>query len=213
MQGYEVEYGFLGIGLEPATFQELQSLPRELQQKSAAMAKEVYPETPAALGGLTSKDIILAVNNNPVYDSYDVMREIGVVAAGERVKLRVWRKQYRQPIEIDVTLGKWPVRDEEGIIAPNRRFPVWRGLVVDFPTGRKRFIEAELRYHRAVVISSIVPGSPAAKAQLQEGEFITHVNDTPVPIPKEFHKATESLKSDEDVTLRLLDGRRVVVRK
>ena len=143
------------------------------------------------------------------------MREIGLLGPGKTAKLRIWRERTGQELRLPVKLAKWPapVSNDYRIIATNYRFPPWRGVVVDFPTGRAEFIEdtLALTIPHAVAVSKILKKSRAELLELKQGDFITHVNKTPVQTPAEFHDAVTPLTGD--VTLRLLDDRRIVVRK
>ena len=210
LQGLEVEYGFLGIQPGDVPAEELRLMSDTFQQQTAAKARMVFPNSPANRGGLSSHDVILAVNNKPVYGRFDLMREIGMIGPGQEARLRIWRKTARRIFTLGIELGKWPVLDTEGIIATRTRFKPWNGLIVDYPTGRQKFIHTPLQYPSAVSVKRIESESPANATELEVGDFITHVNQTPVQTPKEFHDAIDK-KRQNHVTLHLLDGRRVVI--
>lgn len=124
--------------------------------------------------------------------------------------MEVRREGSDDPVPLTVVLGKWPVADEEGIIAPTPRYQPWRGLSVDYATGRSRFnaIGTNLEgFPNAVVVTRIAPDSPAAKAQVEAGNFIAAVNERPVTTPREFHAAVSDLKGA--VSLTLSDGKKI----
>ena len=207
-KGYEVEYGFLGVQLDTSQAERIRELSREFNRQTAARVLSVIRYSPADVAGLVDRDLILRVNGVPVYDGYDLMREVGLLGPGAVARLQVWRNGRR--LNLNVRLGKWPVRDDEGIIATRRRFAPWRGLSVDYATGRAEYLPYPLdRYPQAVVIMHIEPDSPAARpgADLQVGDFITHVNGLPVRTPAEFHQAVSRLSGV--VNLQLASGRRV----
>lgn len=66
----------------------------------------------------------------------------------------------------------------------------------------------EQRYPSAVVVTSVAPQSSAAEGNLQEGDFITHVEQQPIHTPAEFHAVVSKLDKP-DIVVKTLDGRRL----
>jgi S1-C subfamily serine protease len=108
-------------------------------------------------------------------------------------------------------LGKWPVYDDSTIVSTARRYMPWRGMQVDYPTARRRFLSSDLldAFHKAVVVTDVAADSPAAQAGLQVGQFVEKVDGVPVQTPAEFHAALAD--AGRPVTLTLTDGRRRVI--
>ena len=219
--GHEVEYGMLGIS------QPRDLLPRELRERniagvtqaSAALAPEISQGSPAERAGLRRGDVILRVANETILSHYDLMRVVGLHAPESEVELSICHTGQHEPSTIKVRLGKWPVQDDEGIIETKPRFAPWRGLSVDYPTGRGKYLKEErfsAIYRHAVIVTKIAEDSAARTAGLQPGNFISHVNKTAVQTPTEFHAAIKSATGP--VTLRLYaermnEGRTIIVRE
>lgn len=209
MKGHEVEYGFLGVFPQDVSPAEMRQLARRFRQTSAAKVAAVSSNSPANDGGLTHGDVILAVDGKPVYDRYDLMRHVGLLGPETEASLRVWRESARRELNLTVRLGKWPVHDDDGIIASVPRHQPWRGIAVDYPTARHKHLQYPFRYHAAVVVTNVEHQSARGPDNLRPGDFITHVNDVAVRTPAEFFRAVRPLA--RDVTLRLADDRRVTV--
>lgn len=209
-RGHEVEYGFLGLQPDNVYPDEMRRRAPELGRTSAARIASIIAGSPASDAGLMREDIVLEVNGTPVHDRVELMRLVGQLPPEATAQLRVWRYRTRSELTPTVKLGKWPVFDDEGIIATRPRYPDWRGLAVDYPSGRKKYFDWPHEYHRAVVITSVAAGSRAQQAGLYEGEFISEVNGEAVRTPHEFHAAVSAQKGD--VTLLLVGDKRVVVR-
>ncbi|MBX3437378.1 MAG: trypsin-like peptidase domain-containing protein [Planctomycetaceae bacterium] len=207
LQGYEVEYGFLGVQPGDLRPGELGRLPLT----SAARVDFVSAESPAFQGGLRTDDLIVQVNDRPVGSADDLMREIGLLGAGGVARIDVLRFFGNVRFRAEVTLGKWPVVDDSRIIATRRRHSPWRGLEVDYPTGRRRFLTSDVmeRYHHAVLVLNVAEETAAHAAGLRPGDFITRVGDVAVETPEQFHQAAAALP--DTVTLTRLDGTQVVV--
>lgn len=212
-RGQEVEYGFLGVSPEDVLPEELQRLSGRFQQVSAVGLLRVFPNSPASLGGLMAADVVLAVNGQPVYDRYDLMRLVSELGPAAEAHLTVWRERTGENLDLTVTLGKWPVVNEEQIIAPNPRHPPWRGLTIDYPTGRRKFLPQPIhRLPNGVLVTTVAAQSPAEQAGLQPGDFISRVDQTPVRTPDEFYRSVRNTEQNE-VTLTLSDGRQVTIPK
>jgi serine protease Do len=198
LQGREPEYGFLGINPKQTTSEPGAAA---VKQPTAVLALTVAEDAPAWDAGLRSGDLVLAINGQPVYDSFDLMRIIGLQGPGATVTLRVRKKE--QVVDLVARLGKWPVYDDEAIVTSHRRYALWRGLAVDYPTARRRFLSSNplARYRRAVAVTDVQPDTAAAAAGLQVGDFIARVSGAPVQTPGEFYRRVEEARGDVVVTL------------
>lgn len=200
-QGYEVEYGMLGV--EPRTIAgtELARVARNLRQPSAAEILKVIPSSPAAKAGLRHRDVILSVGQVTVYSHYDLMREIGELAPLQKARVRVLRPIFNsgnhQELQLEVVLGKKPVPSWEDLIITRHRYGPYdlgshRGLLVDFPTARREFFVTGAEYQPAVVITN-VESTDLNASQLQAGDYIYRVNGKAVSTPEEFNAVLQPL--------------------
>ncbi|MGE5191972.1 MAG: trypsin-like peptidase domain-containing protein [Deltaproteobacteria bacterium] len=210
-QGKEVEYGFLGI--TPGEITPSQSaLPEwapvfeRIRQHGAARIDQVVPNLPAHRSGLADGDLVLKIGDKAIFNTNDLMREIGLLAPGTVVKIKVFRPMLPHDVgrEIDfaVEVGKWPVIDEEGIIATNPLRGDWQGIVYDYSTARKRFLPmVPQRMPPGVRVMEVKSGSEAAGRGILPGELITHVRGNPVRSPREFADAVRGATGQ--VTLKI----------
>ncbi len=208
LAGHEVEYGFLGVAMRDVLQDETIQW-EQVRQPSAACADHVAIDSPAHRGGLRPGDIILAVNDDTVYGVDELTQAIGLLGPESTASLSVYRPSSSQELTVDVRLGKSPVQDDSGIVTTERRWPLWRGLGVDYSTARRQFMPFDvlLTYRKAVLINEVIPGSPADQAGLKVGDMIAAVANTPVETPDEFQRAVE--EASDTVQIELLDGRRI----
>ncbi|HEY2253937.1 MAG TPA: trypsin-like peptidase domain-containing protein [Planctomycetaceae bacterium] len=196
-QGKEVEYGFLGV--QPDEIPPGDSVAPEFAviagriRRGAARIRDVVPNLPAQRAGLHPGDIVLSVGNKPVFGHEDLVREIGLVAPGTVTRLTIFRPQMAREMEVPVEVGKWPVVDEDSLIATNPLRDPWRGLAYDYSTGRKRFFSIPPTHEplQGVRIVEVRPGTQAAAKELQPGDLITAVKGVPVRSPREFAEAVK----------------------
>lgn len=191
LAGQEVEYGMIGIRPGEMPARDFLSLNTGLPQRSAAVVYEVTPGSPAFNAKLTTGDVIVKVEDEVVRSDIDLMRLVGLHPPDSEIKLTVWMTKKAMLQKVTVRLGKWPVRDDEGIIETNPRYTPWRGLTVDYPTAREKYREDS--ESKRVLITKVAEDSPGAIARLQPGNFVSHVNNIPVQNPAEFYAAVKSL--------------------
>ncbi len=208
-RGLEVEYGFLGIQPDDVSPRQLATYASSFRQSSAARAARVFRGSPARRAGVLTGDLILSAGRHQVHGRYDLMRQIELTGPGREISLTLWRETTRERLQVRVRLGKWPVPDETALVASRRRHAPWRGLEIDYPTGRRRFVPASFEFPRAVVITSVQSGSPAATAGIEVGDFIEQVAEHPIETPAELFKAVDSRRGA--VSLKLLDGRNITL--
>jgi len=63
-----------------------------------------------------------------------------------------------------------------------------------------------LKTETGVVVASVVPGSPAAKADIRSGDVIQQVNKKPVKDVEDFKQKIENAKDQETILLLIQRG-------
>jgi serine protease Do len=195
-RGEEVEYGFLGV-----------SLRRFPAQGAGVCIDTVSTGSPAQGAGLQQEDRVVAINGQPVRTKEDLFLLVGEQLAGTTVRVETvrpprWRRQTHE-----VTLAKYYV-PAAGIAS--RRPPARGGLRVDHVSvlcQRSPLPAWAPPPPPGVVISEVVPGSPADKAQLQVDKVITHVNGRRVTSPPEFYDAMGKAGGRAELTVLSSAGR------
>jgi serine protease Do len=176
-----VERADLGIDLKP--LQDLESF-YDIDINQGVLINSVDRGSPAAKAGVRTQDILLAINDKPTNARFP--EEIAPV-----------RKMIADlPIDQDVTLtvrrGKETrtvtarTQKLEGAVGEEREMKTW-GLSVRDVT-RTYANDAQLDDDTGVVVTTLSPGYPAAKAELQPGDVIRTVNGKPVTDLEQFVK-------------------------
>ncbi len=228
ISGQEVEYGFLGISMPSnVTVEMLERVRAVVPVDGAARFRDVVGNSPAK-DRLEREDLLLFIRRKgeavserrPIRGQSDVMREVGLLPPGETVVFDIWRNNQLQTV--DVQLGKWPVLDDEGIVA-TRRPPGWRGLRVDHATARNRYMpERDLNFNRRVLDDRSVPPIPAGvlvtevdaqsaagQTEIRPGDLIERVNRQPVSNLRQFQELIKGLDPAMPVTLSLSNDRTI----
>lgn len=96
--------GAIGVGLAQLPETEIGTL--GLERRTGVIVREVVPESPAAVSGLRTNDVILGVDDLDVVGTLDLKAVLSWSPAGQKIRLRTVRD--RRPLNVDVVLGAWP---------------------------------------------------------------------------------------------------------
>jgi serine protease Do len=168
-----VERSDLGIDLKP--LQDLETY-YEIDINRGVLVNSVDRNSPAAQAGVKTQDILLAVDGRPVNVRFPeeisaARKMIADLPIGTEVVLSV--KRGREALELRARTQRL-----EGAVGEERELKQW-GLSVRDVTNAyandKMLDDAD-----GVVITTLNPGYPAAKAELASGDVIRSVNGKPV---------------------------------
>ena len=104
----KVSRGWLGVGLQAIDPVLAKHLGRD--DIEGTVVGQVYPGTPAADAGLEVGDIIVRLDGEPVASSEVLVRRVGTLAPGEKVRLEVLRAG--ETVQLTARLGERPDRDD-----------------------------------------------------------------------------------------------------
>jgi serine protease Do len=168
----EVVRGWLGVGIQDLTRDLAKGL--KVEPEHGAVVTDVQNDTPGAQAGLKVDDVITGLNGKQLKSAMELSRSVGFMRPGSTVTLTVWRDG--KPRDLRVALGKRP--DLEGVAAGHNPKQAEEsasklGLAYDNAAAHQRGA-------KGAVITRIDPGSPADRAQLQEGMVIVEADGQPV---------------------------------
>jgi len=103
-EGAASSRGWIGVQIQPVTSAIAESL--GMKESKGAFVAEPMADSPAAKVGIQSRDVITAVNGNPVKDARDLAMQIGGIAPGAEVNVTIWREGAEKSISL--TLGEMP---------------------------------------------------------------------------------------------------------
>ena len=125
----------------------------------------IFRDTPAAQSALRRFDIIVSVDGQSVRDDQGLRNITAFAEIGETMTLEVFRDG--ETIQLPVTIG--PMPDDAMMLGLQPQFdPGALGMqLTDGPEG-------------VVQVEVVAPGSPAARAGIEPGDFILQIGDQPV---------------------------------
>jgi serine protease Do len=190
----EVTRGRLGAYIQDLTRELAESF--GLDKEQGALVAQVIEDSPAEKAGLKRGDVIRRLDGKEVGKVTELRNRIALTAPGTRVKLTILRDG--REMELTVAIGKLQ-GDESGLSAETGELPkLGLGLQALTPELAQR-----LGYdgEQGVLVASVDPGSPAARAGIERGDLILEIDRQAVADPKQ---ARSLLGKGEEKTHLLL---------
>jgi serine protease Do len=182
-----VQYGWLGVSIISIDDDMADSL--ETGSTNGALVNSVYQTSPAGRSGILPGDFITSINGVNLRSSDDLVREVGDLLAGETAEFVLIRSGRELTLDVEITS-----RESEDVIAGQSR-DLFPGFAVYPLTDEIRGRLEDGASLRGVIISQVVPRTPAGTAGLSPGDVIRRVNGRAVNSLESFFSA---LNADED---------------
>ena len=171
----EVRRGHLGVRVQDLTPELAQAF--NIDAQKGAVISQVLPESAAEEAGLQEGDVVIGVDGLSVDSASDLRNTVGLLRAGERVKLDILRDGKRLSIKSNIKAPESIQRSGEGV-SSRLEGAALSDLAPD----------AE-RPEGAVVVVEVEPGSPAWQAGLRKDDIIVSVNRLRVTNVEEMREA------------------------
>lgn len=180
-RGEEIEYGFLGVTVNP-----------ENRTPGRVVIADVAAGLPAARSGMLGGDQIISINGHPVREQEDLFLSISAALAGTEATVEVVR--LGRSMTFKVRLAK--STHSETVIASNRPKAVF-GLRIDYSST----LSIDTNPPEGVLVRELDSGT-AAEKQLKEWAdrsklIVVAVDGKPVPTPADFYRETAGKTSVE----------------
>jgi serine protease Do len=192
-----VTRGWLGVAIQRVTPDLAQSL--KLSEPQGALVADVTHDGPADKGGLKRGDVIVAYNGQKVEESSALPTLVAETTVGKTVPLEVVRNGKTQTIEITIAkLSDETARDDSQLEVQKGKW----GLALRElrPDERERL---SLKSGEGVMVGEVQPESPAAEADIEAGDVILEVNQTPVGSVANLKRELAKVKDDQSLLLLL----------
>ena len=188
---------WLGISAQDLTPEMAEQF--QVKEKGGVLVAQGLQGTGAEKAGLASGDIIKSVDDKPIKNVTELVKEIQKKKVGQKAKLSVVRDG--KPMTIEVTTSAMPDKPEA---IKEKEIEEKLGAQIQelTPQLAARYrISNEIK--RGVVIISVEDGSPADELGLQEGDVILEINRKKIETIKDFEKAIKDLNLEKGIVFRL----------
>jgi serine protease Do len=146
----------------------------------------VEPGSPGEKAGVKQGDLIATAGGSAVADDDDFDAKMRGYPAKSKVDLEVWREGKLVPLSL--TTVEFPAAKASSL--------GWDRLGLKVQPGRG-----------ALAVAQVRPGSPAARAGLEPGDWVLRVNNQPLTSPDEFRDALVAARTSRSVLLLVQRGR------
>jgi len=200
----KVVRGYLGVNIQDVTEDIAKGLKLGKGFEGVIIA-DVFPNSPAAKGGIERGDIIIRYNGKKVENTQELRNLVAQTTPGTYAEITVVRD--KKEIELNIKVGELEKKQEE---AKAQKSNEVLGLTVDKVTSdiaRK----LGLRRTSGVIITDIKRGSIAERAGLAVGDIIFRVGSKKVSTSKEFYKLVSEASKEGKVLLLVRDSSRGVI--
>lgn len=201
-----VARGWLGVQIQSVTPEIADSM--GLGDRRGALVAAVTPDGPAQVAGVHQGDVILSFDGTRIADARDLARTVAMTTEGSRVNMKVWRGD--REVTLEVTVGR--LSEQAGLAATGRGMAPAGETGLDEVGLAVASLTAERRRHFAiddgvsgVVVTSVRPGSAAARRGLRPGDVIMAVGQEPVETPDQVaEKVTHAAANKQRSVLFLI---------
>lgn len=188
-----LERGWLGVNIDDE---------RHSENGHSLLVKDVYRLSPAASAGIRPGDRVIAVNGKPIGSYLQLMRKVALSAPGTEAKLTLMRGNETR--EVAVTLSERPAPETlQALASPGNVDEL--GMVL---RDLSQDVAGQMGYepYTGVLVTGVVPRSPAAQAGLVAGDLVTEVNRRKVKDIAGMRSALEKGGAGSNVLLRVQRG-------
>lgn len=190
IQHGRVARGWLGIIIEDLTpnMRKFYGAP-----EGGALVTGIQPDAPAAKSDLKEDDVIVAVGDQPVRDSWELQKAVADQPPGSRVQLTVIRgkKEHKVTIELGEMPAKYAGTEKEKKEPPKPEVGLL-GLRVSEITDTLK-TSLKLPDVKGVVVLGVEADSPA-RGRLQKGDVITKINNSEVRSLDDYEAAVREAR-------------------
>ena len=198
----KVARGWLGVQIQPITDDIAESL--GLDDNHGALVAGVEPGSPAALGGIKTGDVIVAMNGKQIDDFKDLPKLVASTKAGSESTLQVQRQGEMH--ELNIEIGSMPDDDVKVALADDAASNDTPKLGVYLseltPEARQQYRIG--KDTEGVLVAGVKQGSPAAKAGIEAGQVINMVGQQTVKSPEDVIAQVKQAAAEKKPSVLLM---------
>ncbi len=181
----KITRGWLGLMIQKVTPDLAKSF--GLKKNKGALVADVVENSPAEKAGIQQGDVIVSFDGKEINEYVDLSRYAGLTQPGKKIRLEIIRDMKKK--EITVKIAVFP--DEEKISQAPVETELGMSVQDITPELAEHFNLSETT---GVLITNIVPDSPADKANIRRGDIIVEVDKQKVKNVKQFKKVVKKNK-------------------
>jgi Do/DeqQ family serine protease len=187
---------WLGISVQDLTPEMMEHF--KVKEKEGVLVGQVYQGTGAEKAGLASGDIIKSVEDKPVKNVSELVKEIQKKKVGQKLKLGIVRDGKTMTIEI--TTSAMPDKAE---LQKEKEGEEKLGARLQELTPQLAARYKITGVKQGVVVTGVEDGSLADEIGLQEGDVILEINRKKIESLKDFEKAIKDANVEKGILFQI----------
>jgi Do/DeqQ family serine protease len=193
----EVVPAWIGITIQPLDPQLSQYLKLPTKpngQAQGLVVKSVAPQSPADIAGIQNGDVILAIGSNSLYDLSDFQESMRQYAAGDPLRVSLWRKGQTRTVKLVASL--FPESRAPELVAE------LLGIEIDNLTrgNRRKFQTGETQ---GVIITQLQRDSYLARIGAEPGDIVRRIDDVTIKDREQFYKTMVKFRQKNSLVVLL----------
>jgi len=188
IEGRKVLYGWLGIQVQEVDEELAEYF--GLEDTEGVLVAKVLEDTPALKGGMKDGDVIKTIDGKPVKKVRDLLKIVGRIKVGKKVKVEIIRD--KKPKTLTIEIGERPGELEKyGEMSAE----VWRGIEVANITeelAQKYKIEDK----KGVIVTNVEYDSVGFKSGIRVGDLIEEINRVKIESVAKFNEVVSKIQGD-----------------
>jgi serine protease Do len=190
-----VTRGWLGVSVQPVTSDLARSF--GLDKERGALVGDVVGQGPAEKAGIKRGDVIVSYDGKKIDESVTLPALVASTPVGKTVPVEVIRDGKMSTI--NVAVGK--LNDPMAQADAKQEKSQWGLAMQNIRPEERR--QMGLTGNDGVLVTSVIPGSPAADANVQAGDVIVQVNQVAVASVEAVKAEVAKVKADKPLLLLL----------
>ncbi len=194
----KVTRGWLGVviqNLDPSLAKQF-----DVDVIEGVLISDVQDDSPAKEAGFERGDIVIEYNDRKVADINELRNKVAQTEVGKKVKVKVLRGSKEKVLTVKIgeqpadlfAVGSHPGGKDLGMTVQDLTEALAGSLGYEGESG--------------VVVSAVEQGSPAAEADVKEGDLIKEINREKIANVKEFKQALGKPEKGKDILLLIRRG-------
>ncbi len=197
-----VSRAWLGVSMTDLTYEKAQAL--EVDRSEGALVEEVFDGSPAAAAGIERLDVIVAVDDEEVGSSQEVVYRVSSHLAGEEVGISVVRKGKLKTFTMVSGDRKDGLAASTGVPGAQQEEPeeaehagsARYGMRLKTPDAETNRALGRSDDAGGVLVDSVVRSSPAQRAGIGAGDVILDVDGKAATSPAQVARLLSKSKKD-----------------
>ena len=195
-----VQRGWMGVQIRTVDDELAKAL--RLPAVSGVFIDAVNPTGAANASGLQSRDVIVAINGQPVAGSPDFMEQVGRLRPGDKIDLDYIRDGKERSVEVVLSHNPYTTSDRRSSASSDGESRQDEYLAdIGFRARNLTGSEVQRLDKEGVIVESVRPGSTVDRINLMKKYIITSVNGRDITSVDELY--SELKKADDMV---IFDG-------